>query len=94
MEKFIPLIFGFNAGQNSVDGIRILFERLPLWPIVNTVIIRMIGHLVYLFELQGDPLLPWFLVLLGAKILADVDERDTWMVIRVISILPNRVWPR
>ena len=30
MEKFIPLIFGFNAGQNSVDGIRILFERLPL----------------------------------------------------------------
>jgi len=91
VEKFIPLIFRFNAGQDCVDSIRILFERLPLWLIVNTVIIGRIDHLVYLLELQGDPLLSWFQVIPGGKMLADVDERHAYTVIRVTSTLPNYV---
>jgi hypothetical protein len=46
----------------------------------------------YLLELQGDALLPWFLVVSRAEELANVDEWNAWMVIRVISILPDRVW--
>lgn len=30
MERPISLIFSFNIGQDSIESIRILFERLPL----------------------------------------------------------------
>lgn len=60
------------------------------WATVSIVIISTAERLVYLLGLQGDALLPWFLLISGAKILADVDERHAWMI-RVAFILPSRV---
>lgn len=47
---------------------------------------------VYLLGLEGDPLLARFLILSRVEKLADVNERDTWVMISVTSALPNRVW--
>jgi hypothetical protein len=80
VERFIPLIFSLNPGHDFVDGVRILPERLPLRTHRQYPYNRNNRVSVYLLEFEGDAFLPWFLVLPGAKILSDVDERSAWML--------------
>ena len=55
----------------------------------STLTIGTLEYFAYLLGLEGDPLLARFLVLSRVEILADVNERDAWVIITVTSVLPT-----